>query len=277
MGCVITYRATSNGVGPAAIEADTLDEASLQIPDGAYTVLPVFGGRRVVRLDRHWARMDDTVRLLGIDHRFDHGRLRRLMRECVEQAGLDSARVRLTLPQSEPGAAYISVEAWQPLGEEFYARGVRVVTVNMLRDKPRAKSTHFIRPRSELFKSLPEGIYEAILCGPGGALVEGATSNFYALLDGVLHTAQEGMLIGVARSIVLDACAETPPIALVYEPIKKSALAEVSEAMLSSASRGVVPIVEIDGAPVGGGTPGPVCAELRRRYHAVFERELEPL
>jgi branched-chain amino acid aminotransferase len=275
---IVTFRATLNVIEKTSIQAATLDEASLQIPNGAYTVLPVFpGGRRIVRLDRHLARMDNTVTLLGIDTHFDHAQTRDLMRACIEQTGLDSARLRVTLPRREPGVAYVSAEPWQPYGPELYERGVRVATVNARRDNPRAKSTHFIEPREELFKKLPKGTYEAILCAPSGALLEGASSNFYAVLDGELHTAQEGMLIGVARSIVLDACAQEPPMPLVREPVNKSDLSNIGEAMLSSASRGVVPIVEIDGAPVRDGLPGPVFARLHRRYQTLFKQELEPL
>jgi branched-chain amino acid aminotransferase len=274
---VVTFRARLNGIEKTSIEAATLDEASLQIPNGAYTVLPVFPERRIVRLDRHLARMDNTVGLLGIDTHFDHAQTRDLMRACIEQTGLDSARLRLTLPQRESGVAYVSVEPWQPYGPELYERGVRAATVNALRDNPRAKSTHFIEPRAALFEKLPEGIYEAILCGPDGDMLEGASSNFYAVLDGELRTAQEGMLIGVARSIVLDTCAQEPLVPLVREPVNKHTLSDLSEAMLSSASRGVVPIVEIDGEPVGNGLPGPIFAELHHRYQTIFEQELEPL
>lgn len=277
MSRVVTFRATLNSIEKTSIEAATLDEASLQIPNGAYTVLPVFPGRRIVRLDRHLERMDDTLALLGIDAHFAHAPTRDLMRACIEQTGLDSARLRLTLPKHEPGVAYVSVEPWQPYGPELYERGVRVATANARRDNPRAKSTHFIEPRAALFEKLPEGTYEAILCGPDGTLLEGASSNFYAVLDGALRTAQEGMLIGVARSIVLDACLQEPPVPLVREPVNKRVLSGIGEAMLSSASRGVVPIVEIDGEPVGDGLPGPLFAELHRRYQTIFEQELEPL
>jgi branched-subunit amino acid aminotransferase/4-amino-4-deoxychorismate lyase len=277
MAHVATYRATLNGVEKLAVEAHTLDEATLQIPDGAYTVVPIFEGGRVMRLDRHFERTDNTVRLLGIDNLFDHAQQRRLMRECVAQSGIDTARVRLTLPEIEPGVAYLSVEPWQPYGEELYEFGVRVVTTSLQREAPRAKSTHFIRPRSKLLSSLPEGIHEAILLSPEGALLEGSNTNFYAVHAGSLRTAEEGMLRGIARSTVLDACALEPPLSLSYEPVNKNDLGQIGEAMLSSVSRGVVPIVEIDGEPVGEGMPGPVFAELHRRYRSIFEQELEPL
>ena len=83
--------------------------------------------------------------------------------------------------------------------------------------------------------------------------------------------------MGVARSIVLDACAQEPPLPLDNEPANKQDLPILNEAMLSSVSRGVVPIVGIDGVQVGDGVPGPLFSELHRRYQVIFERELELL
>lgn len=277
MGEATTYRASLSGVEVMDIEADTLDEATLQLPDGAYTVVPIFEGWRVVRLDRHLARTVDTTHLLGIESAFDPASLREVLRRCVSLADLEMARLRLTLPGGEPDTAYVSVVSWQPPDETLYTDGVRVVTADLWRENPRAKNTTFVRPRSDLLDRLPEDIYEAILCGPDGALLEGSSTNFYAVLDGRLRTADEGMLVGVTRSIVLDACAQEPLLPLDLEPVSKGDLAHLDEAMLSSVSRGVVPIVEIDGAPVGEGVPGPLFAELHRRYGAIFERELEPL
>jgi branched-subunit amino acid aminotransferase/4-amino-4-deoxychorismate lyase len=276
---LVTYRATSTAIEQTNIKASTLDEATLQLPGGAYTVFPIFEGGRVVRLDRHLDRMDDSARLLSVDVRLDHAQQRELSRACFRRAGFRSARIRLTLPATEPGVAYISVEKWEPPGEDLYREGVRVVTTGKLRrDNPRAKSTDFVSSRSEVLQKLPEGIYEVILCGEADRLLEGSGSNFYGVRDGALYTApQTAVLMGVARSIVLDACAQNPALPVMKEYVAAGEIAGISEAMLSSASRGVVPIVEIDGVQVGDGQPGPFFAELRRRYLTIVEAEAELL
>lgn len=273
-----TYRATPDDIQPLDLTAATLDETTLQLPHGGYTVLPVYAGRRVVRLAAHFARLDRTAEMLGVGNQFSHAALRDMLRECLAGTGLDNARIRLTLPVTEPGVAYVMLETWQPPPETLYATGVRVATTSQLRrDNPRAKSTGFIAPRSQLMRTLPEGIYEIVLVGADGALLEGAGSNFYAVREGVFYTRLDEVLQGVARGIVLDACARQPALPLKHDPVMLADLPTLDEAMLSSASRGVVPVVEIDGQAVGAGKPGPVFAEVWRRYQAIVEEELETL
>jgi D-alanine transaminase len=61
------------------------------------------------------------------------------------------------------------------------------------------------------------------------------------------------------------------------EPVRVDDLDAVSEAMITSASRGVMPIVEIDGRPAGDGRPGPIFKALRVRYNIRLQAEMEPL
>jgi len=51
----------------------------------------------------------------------------------------------------------------------------------------------------------------------------------------------------------------------------------VSEAFLTSVSRGVLPVVKVDETTIGDGRPGPFTRELGRRLEALVEREAQPL
>ena len=64
---------------------------------------------------------------------------------------------------------------------------------------------------------------------------------------------------------------------VVLNPIHVDDLPKISEAMLTSSSRGTVPIVQIRGVVIGDGPPGPVARALRTAYDAQVEQELEPL
>ena len=277
-GDVVTYRASQTQVEEAGIQAHTLDEATLQLSSGAYAGLSVFEGWQVTHLERHFDRIDVTLDLLGMQRHFDRTALRRIIRKCVERSGFASARLRLTLPRDEPEVAYVSLERWQPQDNEPHQQGVRAVTTDLQRENPRAKRTDFVASRRKLFEQLPEDVYELVLCGADGMLLEGSSSNFYAVLDGQLRMARDEVLYGgVARSVVLDACKQKPTIALLKKGIYKADLPAITEAIMSSASRMVVPIIEIDGMPVGDGRPGPVFAELLRRYQVIEQETLEDL
>jgi branched-chain amino acid aminotransferase len=120
--------------------------------------------------------------------------------------------------------------------------------------------------------------YETLLTNEHGAVLEGATSNFYAVVGGTVYTAGESVLEGTARRIVLyvmrrrcdDVRVELRPVTV--EDIRTRRL---DEAFLTSSTRGVVPIRRIDRIEIG--PPGSVTRTVMRGYQTRMEELLEPL
>ena len=80
----------------------------------------------------------------------------------------------------------------------------------------------------------------------------------------VLQTADTGILPGIARAIVMEVAREV--IAVDLAAPRLSERSEFTEAFLTSASRGIVPVVEIDGQPIGSGIPGEITRALIELY-----------
>ncbi|HLV44478.1 MAG TPA: aminotransferase class IV, partial [Aggregatilineales bacterium] len=137
-----------------------------------------------------------------------------------------------------------------------------------------AKDSRFIERRRELIERQP-GVYEVMLHDAQGAIREGTTSNFYAIIDGTLRTAGEGMLQGIARSILLEVAPRILPVEFVAPCVDE--LSRAAEAMLTSSSRGVVPVVEVGEIRIGTGRPGPLTTRLGEAYDRQVEAELEPI
>ncbi len=114
-----------------------------------------------------------------------------------------------------------------------------------------------------------------ILTSADGFLLEGATSNFYAVAMGVLHTAGEGVLPGMAQKIVYQVAPGIIP--LEKTPVRADQLWAIEEAFLTSASRGVIPITQINSQIIGTGQPGAVTLALRSAYEAWVLAHLDPL
>ena len=83
------------------------------------------------------------------------------------------------------------------------------------------------------------------------------------------------MLEGVARSILLDVAPGVLPVTLTAPHVDQLPL--ITEAMLTSSSRGVVPVVEVGGERIGTGRPGPLTLQLGAAYDARVESLLEPI
>ena len=82
----------------------------------------------------------------------------------------------------------------------------------------------------------------------------------------------DGVLLGVTRSSVMD-IAKAEGIACTEAPLTEAALKSMREVFLTGTSVGVWPVVRIDDAPVGDGTPGATTKRLAARYRAIVAGE----
>lgn len=105
-------------------------------------------------------------------------------------------------------------------------------------------------------------------------ILEGLTSNFYSVRAGKLITARNGILLGVTRRTVLRV-ARLNGIGIEYRSLRVDELPLIDEAFITSSSRGVVPVVEINGQPVGAGQVGDIGRLLRRAYDEYVLRKAE--
>ena len=181
-------------------------------------------------------------------------------------SGVGEARVRISLSTTESaGEVFIALEPLKAPDEMVYQRGVRVVLSQVERKMPRLKTTSFIgNSEAERKSILQSGIYEALMVRRG-RILEGLTSNFYAVRGGTIITARDGILLGVTRRYVLR-LARSNGIGIDYRPPLVEELASLDEAFITSSGRGVVPVTEIDGKPVGTGAVGEIARLLRRVY-----------
>src|SRR6266581_4375547 len=80
------------------------------------------------------------------------------------------------------------------------------------RENPHAKDTRFIATASGAYAKLPQGVNEGLLVATDESLLEGLSSNFFAVRDGVLHTEEDRVLLGVTRALVLEVAQGILPV-----------------------------------------------------------------
>ena len=122
---------------------------------------------------------------------------------------------------------------------------------------------------------MPAAIYDTLLLDENGNILEGLGANFYAVMNDTLRTANEGVLYGTSRQIVLEVAPDVLPV--VTEPVTTDDTPRLQEAFISSSSRTVLPVVEIDGVTIGDGTPGKFTLETRQRYLDWTDAHLQEL
>jgi branched-subunit amino acid aminotransferase/4-amino-4-deoxychorismate lyase len=209
-------------------------------------------------------------------------------RQYLEAHG-DEGELKLTLLVSWRGGGG---ECEEPLGEQQEQAAVRSDEVGSVachvaplpplpappvcvevRGAPRAnalaKDSAWVAERAPLealmaAATLPPGasMNELLLQTAEGELLEGSQTNFYALIDGAVHTAGEGVLAGTVRRLLLEVCAREG-IPVVLSPPMLASAAAWEGALISSTSRLLLPVdrlyVPAEGAPSGE-------ADLRRSF-----------
>jgi branched-chain amino acid aminotransferase len=266
---------TPQGLQPAPYTADSLSDAVRYEPsDGIYTVTNTYHTHQVLKFDAHLDRLEDSARRESIPLKLDRKRVRQALRQMITDANFGDVRFRITVPRHQPDHFILSVEPFKPHPPEIYQDGVRCITLpGRARHNPAAKTTDWMHSRGQI--TLPPGIYEGLLLDDEGRILEGTNSNFYAVLDGELHTAGAGALPGIAQQIVLTVAPISLPVR--KDAVRVSDISRFEEAFITSSSRGIVPVVEIDGVSIGEGKPGECTQTLRKAYDAWVQTHLEEL
>jgi branched-chain amino acid aminotransferase len=265
---------TPDGLQNMDYQADSLADGARYEPDGIYTVTNTYNTFQTLKLDAHLDRMEDSAQREDIALTLDRPRLRAALRQMIADAGFGDVRFRVTVPRTQPNHLILTLEPYKPPTSELVSGGVRCVTApGLMRRNPSAKTNDWTAQRST-FK-LSEGIYEGLLVDDTGHILEGLSSNFYAVLNGELRTAGEGVLAGIAQQIVFTIAPEIIPLR--RDAIHIDNLPDIEEAFITSSSRGVIPVIEIDGNPIGDGIPGPRTLTIRSAYVRWVEEHLEEL
>lgn len=258
------FRRDADGrLHPVDTEAASLDDLSLALPDGIYTTFRTYHHYRVMGLSAHLARLVESHALMGDDRPLDIDGLRQSLRQVLATLDEEALRLRITTPYRSPDA-YIAATVLTPWPERNYTEGVLCRTTTLPRDTPRAKYTGWIAPaRSSRAQAAgAEDVHELLRVDAGGQFTEGLSSNVFFVHDGALVTADDGILDGVTRRLVLDLAPGIAPVRFARLPV--SALPEVEEVFITSSTREVMPVHQID--DIVFGAPGPVTQALLTRY-----------
>jgi branched-chain amino acid aminotransferase len=237
------------------------------LPAGLYTTFRTYAERtKVLGLRAHLDRLYLPAKAEGFSIVLRHqDDLRQTLADLLKRYEAPEARVRLILDMTqEQGTLYVLLQPMNPLPAEIYTDGVSVEISKSSRDRPSLKQTAFIGESAFDRKRVGEGVFE-ILLTQRGRILEGMTSNFFYLLNGVLCTAGRGILIGVTRQAVI-ALAKRNGIQVSYKALPLNDIPLVEEVFITSSSRGIVPVVRVDGQQIEDGQVGELTRKLIKLY-----------
>ena len=267
---------------PRAEAKVSVEDRGYQFADGVYEVCEVREGCMVDER-RHMARLDRSLTELRIARPMSAAALSIVLRETVRrnrvrdgivyvQITRGVARRDFPFPSAGTKPSVVITARSNDLArlEQLATEGIAVATVPDLRwQRVDIKSVALLPNVLAKQSAREQGAREAWLVDAQGRVTEGASSNAWIVSrDGKLITRPLGrdILPGITRSVVLDVIA-AQGLALEERAFTVEEAYAAREAFVTSASQIVLPVVSIDGRPVGNGAPGLIAAALRRDYH----------
>lgn len=237
---------------------------------GAFETMRLYGGRPF-RLAEHLARLAESARRLGLPP-VDTGEVEALVEQALRAAGAEEGFVRAYVTPGREGSGRLfclALVGELPEGvEEVRARGIRLVSVPLAVQSPGllggVKSTSYALNMVAVDEAKRRGADDAVFVARDDIVLEGPTTNVWWRRGRTLFTPalDLGILAGVTRTVITEAA---PRLGYEVEEgvFALSALAGAEEAFTSSSVREILPVVELDGRPVGDGRPGPAARELQ--------------
>ncbi len=151
-----------------------------------------------------------------------------------------------------------------------FAQGYTLITTRLQRSTPEAKTTSYVAAIRALKEATRRAASDALFVNEYGHVLEATRSNFFLFRGDTLITPRAGVLIGITRNVVLALARDR--FAVEERPILLAELAQADEAFVTSSSREIMPVVQIDEQVIGSGRPGARTYELEERFIALIER-----
>lgn len=258
------------------------DDRGFLFGDGTYEVVRVYQGRPF-HLDGHLARLSRSLHAIRIRLN-DLAFLHEVSRTLIQKNGLESSDASIYIqitrgvaerhhrfPRGIPPTVYVNA-ALAARPEEQLEAGVSVITAPDRRwGRCDIKSIALLANVLASQEAADQAAYESVFIR-GDKLTEGTHTNFCAVFRGTVltHPADCHILDGITRELVLDLCRDLG-IPVQEIPIAADRIHQADEAFVLGTTTEIMPVIQIDGQPVGSGNPGPVT----RRLQDAFGRQID--
>jgi branched-chain amino acid aminotransferase len=235
--------------------------------------------RRPFHLEEHLNRLYRSAEIIELAVPYSRNDIAAVVQEVIKRNSYKHATIRILvtggesedgiLPTGKPVLAVLIT----PLGErdmERFAKGYKVITTHLQRTSPEAKTTSYVAAVRALKEAARHNAADALFVNEQGHVLEGTRSNFFVFRGNTLVTPRNGVLMGVTRNVVLELAQGRFPVE--ERPILLDELPLVDEAFITSSSREITPVVQIDDLVIGSGKPEPRTYELEQRFIEMVER-----
>ena len=255
--------------------------------EGVYETLRTYDQQPFL-IDRHLGRLRTSARMIDLPVPLDDREITRRIDDTMRAAAAKAPQqlewyIRILLTRGTGELTYdpaacptpsliIIVKPQVDPAAEVFEKGVRVALVSILRNHPASvnpliKSNNLLNNALAMQEAFRRGAYEAVMRNYRGELAECTQSNLFVVKDQIALTPplDAGLLAGITREFLFEV-GNDEGIVVREATLHDQDLYDADEAFLTSTTREVVPIVQVDDRTIGRKEPGPVTKRLLGRF-----------
>jgi branched-chain amino acid aminotransferase len=272
---------TEKTMGIYFVDGDYVDETAAVLPVTDLIILRGYGVFDFLRtyngypfhLPAHAERLRNSAALIGMDCPWSLEELSSIVHTTLEKNGYKESNIRMLITGGDsednisPGRhprLLVMVNPLKSFPEIWYRDGIKIITARLNRFIPGAKSIDYIRAIMTLRDAHAAGAVESVYVSQDDRVLEGTTSNLFIVSGGSVITPSDDILPGITREVVLDLL--EPEFKPEVRPVTMQELTDADEVFMSSSTKELVPVVQVDDCSIGDRRPGPVS----RRIMGIF-------
>ena len=262
-------------------EYKPIEEASVNVldrgfifGDGVYEVIPIFN-RKIFRFSQHITRLENSLKAIYMKNPLKESEWREIFNKLTDSLEESNQSIYLQITRgiskrdhdvaiaSEPTIFVMS----RPINTSNFSLGIKAITHEDIRWKYCDIKAITLLPSILLrYEAKEQGARETILIR-NKYVTEGAASNIFVCTDGRILTPPETnhVLSGITRDLLIEILISNN-FSLAEESISENTLMDSNEVWITSSTWEIVPVIELDGKPVGNGKPGPLWQRANQLY-----------
>lgn len=250
--------------------------------DGVYEVIPSYGSK-ALRFEHHMQRLQNSLDAVRIKNPLSNSQWKTIIDKLIENTDSQDQYIYLHItrgvasrdhrfPEETKPTVFVMSSVLNAVDPELLKTGVTAVTLDDIRWQYCNIKAIALLPNILLRQqAVDKGAIEAILIRDGN-ITEGAASNAFIVIDGVIKTPPKDhkLLPGITRDLIVE-------LAKAHDmPIEETAISEkeflaADEIWLSSSTKEILPVTKINDQQVGDGKPGPIWQKMFQNYQGYKE------
>lgn len=262
------------------------DQARLPVNDlsivrgyGVFDYTRSYGGKPF-KLHEHILRLQRSAAAIELELPWSTAELTAIVQETFTRNGYPDAGIRIVAtggpssdfmtPQGNP-SLMVMITPITSSQAAAQASGVKITTVEMDRVLPTVKSINYLGAVMAVEAAKRAGAVEAIYRTREGIVTEGTRANLFVFKGNQLITAEQDVLAGITRAVIFEIASDDFEVIqgpVLYEEIRNGT---VDEVFISSSTKEILPVIQVDEIQIGNGKPGPKTQKLLALFHSYVE------